>query len=258
MKDWIVLLLRSNHEGSVMKIKIWGLVIGGVIFFGLVLPSWALVFEKPIEGQIVVVGEPFDLLVRLEEGEVCEKIHGFEEELPSFNSKTKRYEWKETLPSNEPLGRRLFIALGEPVETCDDAHITLNVVLPPSTTVQSIDAHVIGNKGDKRFRVTRLLTSQKTFLDKFEDKIKVEGRYSDGVERDITNDPKTMYRSLDEKIATVTVKEKEVIVTPVGPGETEIVIEHGSYHDRVRVITTEIVCPEKGQQRHGKTARLCP
>ena len=234
-----------------MKTKKWGWAIGGLIFFVFVLPTWAMVFEKPIEGQTIVIGESFDIWVRPEPKDVCTGILSFVGDRP-FNSETGRFEWKETLGATSgdgrvnSLGTRRFTVVGEPARTCKTARVTLNVVLPPTTTVQSINANQLGNKGKKRLLLSLKLTPQKKVFSDRKDRIEVSGVYSDGVERDITMDSKTTYTSMDEKIAKVGVNQNWMWVTPVGPGKTEIVVSNGPHQDRLQVVVDEVVCRDEG------------
>jgi hypothetical protein len=128
---------------------------------------------------------------------------------------------------------------------CRDAKVTITVVLPPTTTVQKINAHAQGlNKDDKLIYTERTLTGQKNLFRQMDGEIEVEGIYSDGVERNIATDPKMVYKSLDEKIATVALQGDKVVVTPKGVGKTDIVVEYGSYQDRLRVVVKEYICQE--------------
>jgi hypothetical protein len=224
------------HEGEVMNMKTW--IISSLMVMGFVAPVWGVVIEKPVDGQTVVIGVEFDVWIRPESS--CKGVVDFDGNAMPFNSKTGRYEWKETLPPSWSLGKQLIRMDNMPGRGCRDAAVTINVVLPSTTTVQKIDAHEEGEDGKKMF-LRRTLTAQKELFRKVGARIEVEGFYSDGVKRSIAADPKTTYQSLDEKIATVEVKDGKVVVTPVGRGETEIVVSNGPHQDRLKVYVDEVI-----------------
>jgi len=66
-------------------------------------------------------------------------------------------------------------------------------------------------------------------------KVGVSGKFSDGITRDITNDPDTVYSIADKSIATVSV---DGMVTPVSNGHTTLRVENSGVQDTVSVIVS--------------------
>lgn len=217
------------------------IVLGVLVMAAIVSDTYALIIESPTEGQTIVVGEDIEWKVRPAPNEVCKSVA----EGTSFNSKTGRYEWTERITPDEELGQQRFIIMGEPLHeggSCLDATVNVTVVLPPTTVVESISAHDKGDPYDKFIPLRIVLDPQKEPIFKSNSGIEVDGIYSDGVKRDISSDPKTVYQSLDEKIATVTVKEGKAVVAAVGPGKTEILVSHGPNQDRIEIKVREFIC----------------
>ena len=191
-------------------ITLWALM--GMILTGPSLTT-ALIVESPKEGQTIVVGEPFQMRVKPAPGEECKSV-----DLGNtpFNPLTGRYEATHQLPLQHPLGRRKLIVVGEPAHDdaeCLDTRVTVNVVLPPTTTLQEISVDPM---------VRNLFLEPEIFRTK---EIGVAGLYSDGVERTIKGSAfGNTYHSSDEKVVTV---DAEGVMHAMGLGKATIKVKNG-------------------------------
>ncbi len=217
----------------------------------------ALIIESPKEGQVLVVGEEFQWKVRPAPGEVCKSVAGG---APPFNSATGMYEWTDrATPDEVKSGEREqqdIMIMGEAMSrdgNCSDASVKVTVVLPPTTTVQSIGAKISGD--NKTFlEIARkpsgeLLVTEGT---NSTDEISVGATYSDGVDRRIVGNPDLTYESLNEKVAKVfapgqwekTEDDRRIpyaLVQATGPGKTDIIVRYKGHESRVTVHVKE--CP---------------
>jgi hypothetical protein len=212
----------------------------------------AFVIERPVEGQKVIVGEPYDVWVRLVPGEVCDSVGpGL-----SFNAKTGRYEGTDKIDPEDLRGEskqvRIFVE-GEGAFCRDAPKVTITVVLPPTTVVTGIDAAFA--TGKKTFlEIARkpngeLVTTEGTNSD---DRLSVGASYSDGVERGIASNPETKYSSANEKVAIVIPQVgTRPLVKATGPGKTSIIVQYGEFTDRVTVNVKECPYIEGETDKHG-------
>ena len=225
--------------------RAWAFVVGIVIVMGLVLPSFGMVFEKPTEGQNIVVGESFDVWIRPKSGEVCESIDTGDMPAVPLNPMTGRFEGKMTLNRNHSLGKTNFFASGEPSRKCRNAKTIINVVLPSTTTLQSINASVGGSKSTV-MSVYSNPKGERIKKENLTNQLSASGLYSDGVKRYLGEDPGNTYISSDEKVAIVEVGKhggKQAFVTAVGVGKATITVQNGSYRDLVTVTVINKQCP---------------
>jgi hypothetical protein len=157
------------------------------------------------------------------------------------------YEWEFKLPE-EHLGVVKIFADGVPVGdphsvSASHTSITITVVLPPTTTVQSIDTVVNGSKSTV---LSIYRNSQGERIKDSTGDLSTSGMYSDGVERYIAADPGNIYTSSDESVAVVKAgkyNDNQGVVTPVGRGEAKITVQNGSHRDSVTVTVIEKLCP---------------
>ena len=230
-----------------MKIFSW--VILGLLWFGSSDPlANALIIESPVEGQTIVVGEPFKWIVRPAPGEVCKSIAG--EDFLQFV--TGRYEYTDVIEPTESLGKKNILVPGRAVDanaSCRNASVTVNIILPPTTKVVSIGADFDGR--NKTFlEIARKPTGELIVTEgtRSTDTLSVSAYYSDGVARDMKNNPNVTYKSLNEKVAIVipvgqkgNKYDELALVKATGPGKTDIIVQYGEFTDRVTVNVKE--CP---------------
>jgi hypothetical protein len=207
----------------------------------------ALIIESPTEGQTVVVGEPFEWKVRPSPGETCDTAISF----PPFNQTTGRYEWTETLPGDAALGQRGFSIIGKPDYACGVAEVTLNVVLPPTTVLQGIEATMASDKSGTIYLYRDLAGN---ILRNVSHELEVDGFYSDGVKRDISIDTGTTYTSSDQKVVRpkeISQKDKVMILEALSSGKAVITVRNGSLEDTVSVEVQEKECPPGAMNKWG-------
>ena len=239
---------RNSEEEGDMKYKEWNLgLLAGFLLLCSLRESSAIEIVSPVEGARVEVGSTLLIQVRPLPGEkwlVVEEIFGGS--LP-FNPTTGVFERIDHISKDVKTGPDT-ITIGATDQQGNEVVLTRRIefILPPTTTVQSINASQLGNKGKKRLFLSLELTPQKKVFSDRKDRIEVRGVYSDGVERDITMDSKTIYTSMDEKIVKVVLNQDWMWVTPVGPGKTEIVVSNGPHQDRLQVVVDEVVCRDEG------------
>ncbi len=233
-----------------MKISLWIIVLGLLLFGSFVPWADALIVESPVEGQTIVVGEPFQWVLRPAPGEVCKRVGG------NFllNPATGKYEKTDVIEPAHALGKQNFLVSGEPIDDsrCLGGKVTLNIVLPPTTTVTGIGA---GFNGDKKtfLQIARKPSGELVASGIYsDDELSIGATYSDGVARFVTDNPDFTYKSLDEKVAVVfppgqwkdsdgKVKTNYALVKATGPGTTDIIVQYGAFTDRVTVKVKE--CP---------------
>ena len=211
----------------------------------------AFVIERPVEGQTVIAGEPYDVWVRLVPGEVCDSVGpGL-----SFNAKTGRYEGTDKIDPEDMRGVSEQTSLsveGEGAFCRFAPSVKITVVLPPTTKVVSIGASFTGRK--KTFlEIARKPNGELVPSGSLNDaELSIGATYSDGVGRKITDNPDFTYKSLNEKVAIVfppgqwkdsngKVKTNYALVRATGPGKTSIIVQYGEFTDRVTVNVKE--CP---------------
>jgi hypothetical protein len=210
------------------KMKIVVLISGAIM--GLALPAFGMVFDKPTEGQNIVVGETFDVWIRPLPGETCERIETADMPPIPFNPATGRFEGKVTLNREHPLGKTNFFAPGEPAIECQDAAMKINVVLPTTTVLQGIRVE------EQDLFLTKVPVGTRGAHFYETEQLRVEGQYSDSVERDISSSMGTTYTSSDEKVATV---DAEGLVTAHAPGTARITIKNGKHELTVEALVKE-------------------
>ena len=239
-----------------MKILAW--VISGLLWFGLSDPlANALIIESPVEGQTIVVGEPFKWVVHPAPGEVCKSIAGED----FLNSVTGRYEDTDVIEPTESLGKQNILVPGKAVDAnapCRSAKVTITVVLPPTTKIVSIGADFDG-RNETFLQIARKPNGD--FVPSGsanENTLSISADYSDGVARDIKNNPDVIYKSLNEKVAIVILPGKEgnpydelALVKATGPGKTSIIVQYGELTDRVTVNVKECPYIEGETDKHG-------
>ena len=229
----------------------YGWIILVMFLIGMIeIPlAQAFIIERPVKGQTVVAGEPYDVWVRLVPGEVCDSVGpGL-----SFNAKTGRYEGENTIDPEELGGvseQIPLLVLGEG-DLCRDAKVTINVVLPSTTTLQKIDAAIGGQKSTVLSAYSnpqgeRINRSSTEYLS-------TSGFYSDGVKRYLAKDPNNVYSSSNEKVAIVEAGDRSnpALVTAVGPGDATITVQNGPHRDSVRVTVIEKRCPTEAIKPDG-------
>lgn len=228
------------NRRSLQLITGFWLVIGGVSV------ADALIIESPTEGQTIAVGEEIPWKIRPAPGEVCESVA----QGAPFNKETGRYEWTQMIPpqstEGDGLGQRRLIITGEEVKggenVCLDATVTINIILPPTTVLQRIDAKVKDEKDTFMFLyrdINGKVLRNVSMID-------VRGFYSDGVKRDIALDSKTTYVSSDEKVIRrkeVGQEDKASYLEALGHGKAIITVRNGALEDTVSVEVEEEVCP---------------
>jgi len=223
-----------------------------LVMFGIVLIErdplvQAFVIERPVEGQTVIAGEPYDVWVRLVPGEVCDSVGpGL-----SFNAKTGRYEGTDKIDPEDMQGVSEQTSLsveGEGAFCRFAPSVKITVILPPTTKVVSIGASFDGRK-ETFLQIARKPSGELVPSGSSkDDTVSVGARYSDGVGRTIINNPDVTYKSLNEKVAIVIPVGKEgnpydklALVRATGPGKTSIIVQYGEFTDRVTVNVKE--CP---------------
>ncbi len=233
-----------------------------VVMYGFVLfwsvPAWGLQIKGVREGQVVTVGDEIVFEVESEPGEAFENVFvavgrssdGFREVVKSLP-----YRGRYTIPKDADgrLAINAFIGVAKEGNRVNrPAKVTLTVVLPPTTTVQSIRAKFSGD--NETFPdIARKPSGELVALGAFSERqLSVGATYSDGVNRRIVGHPDMTYESLNEKVAKVfapgqwekTEDERRVpyaLVQATGPGKTEIIVRYKGYESRVTVHVKE--CP---------------
>jgi len=236
-----------------------------LVMFGMVVMEndpfvHAIILERPVEGQTVVVGEPYDVWVRPAPGEVCDSVGpGL-----SFNEKTGRYEGTHKIDPEELREASEQFRLGIEGEGrfCRNAKVTVTVILPPTTVVRGIGTSFTGDK-ETFLEIARkpggeLVVTEGTHSTS---ELSVSAIYSDSVLRDIITNPGVKYTSANEKVAIVfppgqgkdsfgDVVKGYALVRATGPGKTSIIVQYGEFTDRVTVNVKE--CPYiEGKMKHG-------
>jgi len=242
----------------------YGWIILVMFLIGMIkTPSaQAFVIERPVKGQTVVAGEPYDVWVRLVPGEVCDSVGpGL-----SFNAKTGRYEGTDKVDPGDLRGvseEIPILVLGEGA-FCRDAKVKITVILPPTTKITGIDARFsLNDKQLTTASIARRPNGELIALGGFSDReVSISATYSDGVKRKITDNPDFTYKSLNEKVAIVfppgqgksygSIVDNFALVRATGPGQTDVIVQYGEFTDRVTLKVRE--CP----YIEGKMEDGCP
>ena len=224
-----------------------------VFLFATVKMGRAAKLVSPLKEATYEVGQSIVVRVEPEHGEKLIYMQiGFEEVRPNERG---ILEYSDTV-GNE-LGRQentifvyFFDSSGQ--ERRIELFIPLTVVLPSTTTVTGIGASFTGQK--KTFpSIARKPSGEFVALGHLGDReLSVGADYSDGVARDITNNPDVTYKSMNEKVAIVfppgqgkdsrgDIIKGYALVRATGPGKTSIIVQYGELTDRVTVNVKE--CP---------------
>jgi hypothetical protein len=242
-------MFKRESRGFYNLFIIWVFVFLGLTI-GLTNRALGVEIVEPKSGAIFSPGETVTVKARPSFGENLRLV--------SFHTNLQRvgfgpvdlippYEWEFKLPE-EHLGVVKIFADGVPVGdphsvSASHTSVTITVVLPPTTTVQSIGADFSGR--DRTFlRIARKPNGELVALRGFSERqLYVGAIYSDGVARVIDTAPDVTYESLDEKVAIVIPPPPKgyAQVKATGPGKTEIVVRYKGYESRVTVHVKE--CP---------------
>lgn len=189
----------------------------------------ALTIVSPIEGEVVSAGSNLTISVEADPGEAWDSVaFGF---YPmSYNPITKKYSYTFKIPE-DILGsydRLIVIALdksGNEVEL----RRKIFVKLPPNVVLQSI----LVDDYKTLFKLPPGSTPQE--MQRVESRqLRVDGKYSDGVERDVTASTSgTTYTSSDNTVVTVNSEGK---MTAQAIGEAKITIRNGRYSAQVDIV----------------------
>jgi hypothetical protein len=238
--------------------------VGALVLLGFVFGVGGQVFGieilEPKEGAIFAPGETVTVNARPSPGEKVRLID-FYSNLRHEGSEPMDfippYEWDFTLPK-EHVGVVKIFADGAPVKGSDSvpvkrASVTITVVLPPTTTIQSIGAGFAGSK-QAFLDIARKPSRELVITDGTSStrELSVGAAYSDGIRRRIVGNPDLTYESMDEKVAKVfapgqwetTEDDRRVpyaLVQATGPGKTEIIVRYKGHESRVTVHVKE--CP---------------
>ena len=226
-----------------------------VLLFGTGGLGEAAKMVSPPEGAVYEAGQSF--VVRVEPGageKLISMLVGFDEVKPDSRG---ILEYTIHLPVGVKLGTRkrdagvvLYDQNGKYQEIV--LSHTITVILPPTTVVKSIGARFA--LGKKTFpSIARKPSGELVTLGADSDReLTVGATYSDGVGRNITDNPDLTYKSLNEKVAVVfpsgqgkdsygKIVTGYALVRATGHGRTDIIVQYGEHTDRVTVQVDE--CP---------------
>jgi len=206
----------KKHIGilAVISILLWG------------QPTFGLTLVTPKKGESFHAGDTITLLAKLSPGEEITTVafHSSKLLFETVNGPPFQFDYK--IPP-EFVGELRVWAIGKndhnpSAPFIDAPKITVNVILPPTVTLQAI--------GMDTQIMFLLFESEEPNTER----LFVAGRYSDGISRDLTSSASgTTYESTDEKVATV---DKEGIVTGISIGKAFIVAKNGDKEARRQVI----------------------
>ncbi len=191
------------------------ILLVGVYFNLLIFPAsvLALTITQPEEGEIYHPGDTVQVLAEAGEGEVF--VPGVILDAASIDGGLDvlaPYDFEFQIPTNF-LGSLRISAAGKTSAgniLKDEIHI--QVVLPSSVRLRSIlvDSSPVILLLEPEHSRTKTLT--------------VSGRFSDGVEREVTTFPGTTFQSSNEEIVTV---DGNGLMQAVGAGDAEITVRNG-------------------------------
>lgn len=206
-----------------MAIIIRKMVSTGVVLLilGVVSTSWGITITEPKSGTVYHPGDKVNVRAVADTGEIF--IGVFLYSLKSYASVIDNlppYELEYTIDPKF-TGEDIIVASGKyPNGNTVEAEVKILVTLPSSVTVTGIRV-----RDDQKYLFMSRIPE--------DEKIRVYGQYSDGVERDVSSSAAgTTYTSSDEKIATV---DANGLVTAVAPGTARITIKNGKNEITVRV-----------------------
>jgi hypothetical protein len=228
-------------------------VSAGFVGIGLwivtVSTGWAITITEPKAGAVFHPGDKVMVRVEADEGEVLKHVLIW----PLKNGGSGVYlvppyklefTIKPTFLGIEEISVSGKLPNGDLVE----AEVPITVVLPPTTKIVSIGADFDG-RNETFLQIARKPNGD--FVPSGsanENTLSISADYSDGVARDIKNNPDVTYKSLNEKVAIVILPGKEgnpydelALVKATGPGKTSIIVQYGEFTDRVTVNVKE--CP---------------
>jgi len=247
-------MANLKFGGDMQRIKV---VFLGIVFWILTVSTgWAITITEPKAGTVFHPGDKVMVKANLaseedpRQGVIIFTGQLTDDDCPIFFSGP--YECGFTIKKHFLGEGKITFVAKLPNGDIKEAKVTITVVLPPTTTVTGIGADFTGRKE------TFLQIARKPSGDFVpsgaanENNFSVGADYSDGVARDITNNPNVTYKSLNEKVAIVIppgqweigpgqVVTDRALVKATGPGKTSIIVQYGEFTDRVTVNVKE--CP---------------
>jgi len=204
-----------------------------IIFLALFLcllchEAGALTIASPQEGQVVYQRDRLIIIVKPDAGELWEEV--LLNIYPmSYSPLTKDYRQEIEIPEDTTGTIDFFIVAYDKSGKEIELKRSLFVKLPPNVVLQSIlvDDYKTLFKlptGSSPEEARRIESRQ----------LHVDGRYSDGIERDLTSSTSgTTYTSSDEKIVTVNSEGK---MTSQSIGPAKITVRNGNLSAEVDVV----------------------
>lgn len=202
------------------------------------LEVFALTIISPKEGQIVYQGDKLTVIVKPDRGEDWKEV--LIEIVPmSYNLLTKEYKADIEIPRDDKTGIISFLVAGYDISGKELLlKRSLFVKLPPNVVLKSILV-------DTYKTLYKLPPdSSPADMQRIESRqLRVEGLYSDGVERDLTaSTTGTTYTTSNDKIVTV---DSEGKMTAKGIGTAKITVKNGKYSAEVTVVVKPYRQPQK-------------
>jgi len=254
-----------KFRGDMQRVR--ASILGIMFWILMVSTGWAITITEPKPNTVFHPGDKVVVKAELKPGETPKAVIIFtgkltEDDFPiAFEAP---YEWAFTIEKHFLGEGRITVAAKLPNGDVAEAKVPVTVVLPPTTTITKIYAGFVSTISPKATsaQIARKPNGDLVALDgSSERRISIGATYSDGVGRDIADNPDITYKSLDEKVAVVfppgqwknskgEVRTGYALVRATGPGKTDIIVQYGELTDRVTVEVDE--CPYvEGKMKFG-------
>jgi hypothetical protein len=199
-----------------------------VLVLLLISASHALEIVSPVDNEHITAGSELKIVLKPEQNEEISEIVVQLFPLPC-RSLSDQFTESITIPAYFLGNYDLLVLVADRLRNLNVLRKTVFVTLPPDVTMKSlsvepqyVELFKLGPKCPQKDR--QMYESEY---------LRVEGTYSDGIDREISDSVVgTSYRSGDEMVATVTQSGK---ITARGTGTSVIEVKHGIFHKNVDV-----------------------